>query len=218
MKKLLNRVIKQDFIKWEELNWIQGELKELSEKNFKKLLNSVIENGIVKAFHVWENKGDIYCLDGNHLKKVIEHIKENNLYEIPEKLKADFIECKDMKEAQKMVLVYSAEYAKITEEGLYDYLHQTGLNEDFAELEGYLNFSNINLEQFEKGYLDDDYQIEEIPEVEIQGETEEKAEYLIINFNDVEEYEKVKAKLNLGKTIRAVDYSAFKEVFQINDE
>lgn len=150
-----NRVIRQELVDWRNLEWIQGSLKEMTEENFQKLLQSIRSNGIVKPFTVWENEGKIYCLDGNHLKKALEQLEKEKMI-LPKMLPADFIECKDMKEAKRLVLVYSAWYARITDEGLYDFLHTNDLASEFENLKLELSLPEIDLEDFEAGWIKDD--------------------------------------------------------------
>ena len=72
-----------------------------------------------------EKQRDI--IDGVHRYKVLE-LLENENYKIPAKLPCTFIKCKDKKEASKLVLIYSYIYAKIQDEGLYEFLNIENLD------------------------------------------------------------------------------------------
>jgi hypothetical protein len=148
-----NRVIKQDWVDLDSLEWIQGNLKEISKRNFKKLITSIIQNDIIKCFHVWERPGGgLWCLDGNHLKKALEAIRESGT-PIPQRVKADFIDCRDEKHAKELVLVYSASYAQIIEEGLYEFIETENL--EFKSIREQIRLADVDLAKFQAGYYDE---------------------------------------------------------------
>ncbi len=76
--------------------------------------------GIINESKVWESGKEIFCLDGFHRIKVFIQLREEG-YTIPDHFRADFIDCKDKKEASKLVLIYSSIYAKINEQSLEEY-------------------------------------------------------------------------------------------------
>lgn len=159
MREISNRVLRQDWVDWKDLEWIQGDLKELAPENLEKLINSILKKNIVKAFHVWENNGKLYCLDGNHLKKALEKIEKSKLARIPSKLRADFIKCDSMKEAKEMVLLYSAVYAKIIEDKLFDFLSTNELLENWNSLSDMIELPYLDMDSFNTGFLMDDGQL-----------------------------------------------------------
>lgn len=216
MNKIQNRVLKQDFVKWKELEWIQGDLKDLSDENFNKLHKSIKKNGIIKAFHVWENDGKIYCLDGNHLKKVLNKLLDDGDVEIPEKLKADFIHCDNMRDAEKLILIYSSFYAKITEDGLYNFLTQSGLNEEISDLIDQIEIPEMNIESYSNSWITDDFKIDEIPDVEILGDSEKQAEYVIINFESNEECDEFKEMVGLKGKNKTLAFNKLRQFMNAN--
>jgi len=163
LKAITDKIIKSDFVNWRNLEIIQPKgFKELSKLAYQKLRNSIIENNFVESFKVWEN-GKIYCLDGVHRCKVLD-ILDSEGYDIPDKFRADFIECKDKKQAKKMILVYSSRYAKLLEEGLYEFVQD--LNWD--EITKVVDFADIDIDRFTDGYMRDTEGLideDEIPEV-----------------------------------------------------
>jgi hypothetical protein len=177
-----NKVIKQDWINLSDLKWIQGNLKKLEPKNFEKLITSIKENGIIKSFHVWQNPStnETWCLDGNHLKKALEKIKESGVG-IPEKVKADFIDCQDEKHAKKLVLLYSAVYANVTEQGLSGFI--IGENIDFDSLSKEIRIPEIDIEDLIKG-INGGSNNPIKPEIEISPELFERHDYLVFYFDN----------------------------------
>lgn len=155
MKEIKNRVIKQDFINWREMEWIQGDLKDITHKQLDKLIHSIMTEDIIKAFHVWENDNKLYCLDGNHLRKALEEIENRKLASIPDKLKADFIKCDNMKQAARAVLKYSAIYTQIASEGLFDFIGNYDLNNEWDDILKGLETPGFDLKRFTSGWLKD---------------------------------------------------------------
>ena len=47
--EIANRVLKSELIKWRELEWLQGGLKEISKASFQKLKQSLISNSLMVA-------------------------------------------------------------------------------------------------------------------------------------------------------------------------
>ena len=127
--QIVSQIIKQSLVNWKSLKWLQSsKLKDIGEHGITKLKNSLKENNFVQPFNVWEDsKGVIWILDGHHREKALTQLEAEG-YEIPETLPANFIDCKDKKEAAKMVLLYSSIYAKITNDGLGEFLDDFDLD------------------------------------------------------------------------------------------
>jgi hypothetical protein len=150
MKEVKDRIIKTESINWRKLEWLQNpNLKELTKDSFQKLKASLVKNNFIQPFNVWENNGKTWILDGHHRKRAMEELEKEG-YSIPRNLSANFIRCKDRKEAIKLILIYSSIYANVTEEGLYELISVEKLN--FEDLKEEIDLPNIDLERFEKGY------------------------------------------------------------------
>jgi len=153
---IANKIIKSDLIEWRSLEWLQGKFKTIPENSLKKLKQSLINNSFVQPFNVWEN-GKLWILDGHHRKLAMEQLEIEG-YEIPDKLPANFIQCKDKKAASKMVLLYSSIYAKADEQSLEMFLDEAGL--DFADVSLEIDLPELNLGSLLANEAD------EIPEAE----------------------------------------------------
>lgn len=137
-----SRIIKTELINWHELQFIQQEnFKEWVNNGAEKLVESILKYQFIDPFKVWQHNGINYCLDGRHrfldLQKVIESGKE-----VPMQLPATFINCENMKEAAELVLVYSSAYAKITQQGLLDFVNNFDL--DFPDLQALMNIPEFD--------------------------------------------------------------------------
>jgi len=149
--EIQSQIIKQEPVQWKSLKWLQSsKLKDIGDRGIEKLKNSLKENNFVQPFNVWQDsKGTIWILDGHHREKALTQLEAEG-YKIPETLPANFISCKDKKEAAKMVLLYSSIYAKITNEGLGEFLDDFDLDlsnlVNEIDLPG-LDFGDMLLEQ-----------------------------------------------------------------------
>lgn len=149
------KIQKLEHVKWQELKILQNpNLKEMSKDDFYKLKLSLKNNSFIDPFKVWNSNKVIYCLDGKHrVEAMYELIKEGT--HIPEKLPAVFIHCNDISEAAKYVLIFSSRYARITYDGLYEFIHIHGIADDFDDIASYTDIPDIDLPMFYNGYLTD---------------------------------------------------------------
>jgi len=137
-----SRIIKLEPIKWLELQFIQQEdFKEWLPNGDKKLIESLLKYQFADPFKVWQHNGINYCLDGRHRFLDLMSVAESG-YEVPQMLPATFIDCKDMKEAAELVLVYSSAYAKITQQGLLDFVKNFDL--DFPDIASLINIPEFD--------------------------------------------------------------------------
>ncbi len=122
MNQIKSKILRFGPIKWRSASWLQNEnLKQLSDDAMTKIANSLRKNEFVQPFNVWQDKkGKIWILDGVHRQKAMLKLEEEGV-KISDTLPANFIDCKNKKEAAKLVLVYSSNYAKVTEEGLKEF-------------------------------------------------------------------------------------------------
>lgn len=140
--EITSKVIKTELIKWSNLQFVQNDnFKEWTSNGDKKLMESILKYQFVDPFKVYEEDGVLYCLDGKHRFLDLKSALENGV-SIPEHLPATFIDCKNMKEAAELVLVYSSHYAKITQQGLLDFVTKFDL--DFPDMTNMLNIPEFD--------------------------------------------------------------------------
>jgi hypothetical protein len=133
----------------DDLTQLQGDLKELSEANFRKLRASILKNGITFPMFVWQDDGTNFILDGTQRDRVLRKLATEG-YEIPP-LPCALITAKDKREACEKILLISSQYGKMTNESLYEFISKNELG--FLELEEMLDLPQINLEKFKVGWL-----------------------------------------------------------------
>jgi hypothetical protein len=132
-----------------ELVQLQGDLKELSEVNFRKLRASILKNGITFPLFVWQDEDTNFILDGTQRDRVLRKLAAEG-YDIPP-LPCALITAKDKREACEKILLISSQYGKMTNESLYEFISKNDLG--FLELEEMLDLPQINLEEFKVGWL-----------------------------------------------------------------
>ena len=145
-----SRIIKTELIKWRDLDFIQQEnFKEWINDGDTKLIESIVKYQFCDPFKVWEHDGKLFCLDGKH--RFLDLIKVSELgHFVPDLLHATFIECNSMEAAAELVLIYSSTYAKITQQGLFDFVSKFNL--DLPTLKETINISDFSMERFEQKF------------------------------------------------------------------
>lgn len=155
-KSLQSRVIQTIPIDWRKMQFLQqDDFKILPHEVKSKLKASLVANQFTQPFYVWQDPVDktIFCLDGRHRVMVLQELISEG-YGPYDVLPATFIHCENKQEAAKLVLIYSSQYAKITENGLFDFLQMFELS--FEELTDQIELPSINIEKF-NGDIDDEF-------------------------------------------------------------
>lgn len=169
INEVKNKVLKTAPIKWEQLEFIQEDnFKEWFPLGDEKLIQSLIKYQFIDPFKVWKDGKVVYCLDGKHRYLDLIHLKQNG-YNIPELLPATFIDCKDIKEAAELVLVYSSAYAKITQQGLFDFVSRFEI--DLPELRDVINIPEFSMQRYDQKF--DVYQVGEAEEPHVYPNEED---------------------------------------------
>lgn len=165
MKNIEDKVIKTEKISWKNFEFLQkATFKDINKDQFQKLKTSIIKNDFIETFKVWQNGKAIYCLDGFHRCKALESLEQDG-YTVPQQMSATFVQCKNKEDAAKKVLIYSSQYASVTDEGLYEFSHDYNINFDDIKLE--IDIPKLDLDKYEAGYVHDgEYNEEEdiVPE------------------------------------------------------
>lgn len=152
----------------------QGNLKEMSKDSALKLRESIFKHGWIAPVFVWDKN---YILDGHGRLLVLQElIKEG--YTIGPIPIVD-IEAKTKKEAGEILLSINSKYQRMTEEGLYEFLHEMDISLDDLP---YIELPDIDLEQFKAGYFDDNKGLvdpDDVPEVPLKPKTKKGDLYIL---------------------------------------
>lgn len=123
----------------------QGELKTLSETNYKKLKKEILELGFSEPISVWPNEGTNYILNGHQRHRTVKQMVEVEGYEC-DRLPVNYIEAKDIKEAKRKVLALTSNYGKIDGQGLYQFMEEAEI--PYLEVVESFDFTEINFDSF----------------------------------------------------------------------
>ena len=103
----------------------QGDLKDLTEANYKKLKNVIERRGFSYPVYVWEDKTGIkHLLDGHQRQRVLTTEAWN------EPIPYLKVPAKDIQEAMARLLEITSQYATITQEGIDEFIGKYELDED----------------------------------------------------------------------------------------
>lgn len=162
-QSIQSRIIKLENIRWKELHFIQQpDFKEWFDQGDQKLIESILKYQFVAPFMVWESEDKIYCLDGFHRYQDLATIERMGV-DVPEELPAAFVNCSSMQEAAELVLVYSSAYAKVTQQGLFDFVAKYDI--DFAEIKAAIHIPEFSVPRYEQKFNLFDTKNAEEPEV-----------------------------------------------------
>lgn len=142
MKNVSSRILRYGNVVWREAIWVQGNLKGITSVALNCLKRSILDQKIIRPFYVWENKKRTYILDGHHLKLALEQLAEEGV-KIPDSLPAVYLHCVSLDAAKELVLLYSSQYAKVTKEGIVDFLK--GVEIDPCQLKMQISIPQISL-------------------------------------------------------------------------
>lgn len=164
--------MKLQSIDYRLLKPLQGELKELSKKNYDKLKKSFSENGLFLPMFVWKNKEDFFLLDGHGRERVFNQegavfLDKNgkNTYEVP----ALIIQAKSLEDAKKKILLISSQFQKITQEGLDEFTadFDDSWLSDSVSFDAFPYLEEEEEKELKKGLVDED----QIPEIPLKAKT-----------------------------------------------
>ena len=142
------RIIKYDHVNWRELKFIQQDnFKEIGEWAKQRLKHSLIYNDFVQPFYVWQAPDKtIYCLDGKHRVVMLEELVAIGDYNVPNELPAIFVDCKNKQDAAQLVLVFSSTYAKVTQQGLYEFITLNDL--DWSDIKSTIDLPDFSEDRY----------------------------------------------------------------------
>lgn len=102
----------------------QGDLKDLTDKNYAKLKNVISNRGFSYPVYVWEDdKGILHLLDGHQRQRVLTTEGWN------EPIPYLKVPAKNLQEAMARLLEITSQYATITQEGIDTFIAKYELNE-----------------------------------------------------------------------------------------
>lgn len=111
-------------IDYRELQPLQGDLKDLSKKNYAKLKKSFESKGMFVPIFVWDHEGKYKILDGHGRERLFSTEKPvftrgdgSETHEVP----CLIIQAGNLKDAKEKLLIISSQYQEMTVEGFQEF-------------------------------------------------------------------------------------------------
>lgn len=166
MKKINDIVGKLERIDFELIIPFQGNLKDLTIENYEKLKKQILDKSFAFPIDVWEDKESkkIYTIDGHQRIRCLHKMKQEG-YEIP-KIPCVFIEASGYKEAKELLLARTSQYGTMTDQGLYEYLAESGI--DWRNAVESFTFDSIDFNEFAMNFYGESLTNEEKKELTIE--------------------------------------------------
>src|SRR5579859_2514308 len=112
----------------DDLQELQGNLKDLTEANYVKLRNSLIQFGFTFPLFFWEDEQHTkWIVDAHQRKRTLLKMRDEG-YTIPP-LPADPIFAKDKIEAKEKLLLLNSRYGQITQEGFDEFVSDVPIDD-----------------------------------------------------------------------------------------
>lgn len=157
-------------IPMDKLCHFQGDLKSLSSDNYKKFRKNLIDLGFSEPISVWiDGEGKYQILNGHQRLRTLKAMMGEGftIGDIP----INIVDAEDENEAKKKVLALTSAYGKMESQGLYKFLGETDI--DPKEMDKVFEFSEINIDKFNKEYFPDG-------EITTEEEIDDKQEFIIV--------------------------------------
>lgn len=134
-----------------EIEPIQGDLKNLSKENFEKLKLKIIKHGYTAPFFLWKDpsKKKWSILDGTQRDRVLIEMQKDG-YDIPP---LPYVEvfANTLAEAKRILLTYVSQFGKVDPQGLYQYSIEGEFSSD--ELDEYA-IPDVDMAAFKEEFFD----------------------------------------------------------------
>jgi hypothetical protein len=180
-----------DSLPYEQIEPLQGRLKNRTDEEIDKICRSVIKHGWAFPEFIWKNEEHNYCLDGHGRQAAIPRLIKMG-YAIPP-IPVVFINARDREEAKELLLKCISQYGTVTQEGFAEFADFTF---DFADIE----IPSISFEGLTMGGDDED-----APPLEESGFNYKEQYGVIVICADEAEQEAVYTKLaGEGYNVRVV--------------
>jgi DNA modification methylase len=130
-----------DSLPYDQIEPLQGNLKERTPEQLEKICRSIIKHGWAFPEFIWHGEGKNYCLDGHGRQEAIPLLIKKG-YTIP-RIPIVYIKAKDKAEAKELLLKCISQFGTVTKEGFVEFLD---FNVDFLDFEiPGISFGDLNL-------------------------------------------------------------------------
>ena len=140
----------KDKLNLNQLEYFQGDLKDLSETRYKELREEIEKTGFAFPFHVWKDQGKNYLVDGHQRYRVLTQMEKEG-WQLPP-LPVVFVFADSIEQAKRRVLQATSQYGEITGQGLYGFMSESGLT--LPEVQKF-ELPGIDKQKFEAEFFED---------------------------------------------------------------
>lgn len=139
MKKtdsIKDRIIRYGKVAWADVKPLQADdFKKYTPEQIKKLKTSIQKNGFATPLFIWESKSGNVLLDGFHRIIAFRELQAIDGVNIPAEVPALFVDCKDKKDAKKLLLILNSHYAQIQRDALWDFVSDLNYDDLVNEID-----------------------------------------------------------------------------------
>ncbi len=144
-----------DMVDVDALEHFQGELKTLSDKEYRKLRQSIARKGFSFPVFVWRDKaGRLKVIDGHQRLNTLREMLKDGYVLDGGRVPVAYIDAASEKDAKAKVLLAASQYGRYDEESVYRYIGEAGL--DWGELKLEIDLPQISMGKLAAGYFKDD--------------------------------------------------------------
>lgn len=141
----------EHFIPLEDLVPFQGELKSLSKENYEKLRKEILHTGFAFPVHFWRGAdGRPYIVGGHQRVRVLQELAKEG-FKLRDGVPVVEVLASSYQEAKRRVLQDVGQYGHVEEQGMYEFLHESGV--DPEDLRKSFDVPGINMDQFIAGHF-----------------------------------------------------------------
>lgn len=136
----------------DEFTPFQGQLKDLSDKQFASFRKELVEHGVNRPMLVWLHKETNFVLDGHQMLRVLLVLRDKEHFVVPALPVVDVVAA-SRSEAKRKLLGLASVYGRVNSDGLYEYLHDAEL--DVSTIES-ISIPEFKLSDFRDEYVEHD--------------------------------------------------------------
>lgn len=162
-KKIEIKVQGATALPYTELVPFQGELKSLHKEDYEKLKKQILELGFSDAIAVWKNDGQNFILNGHQRLRTVQTMVEKEGYDCPP-LPIIQVEADDYLQAKKKVLALTSQYGKVEKQGLYEFIHDAGIEPE--DLVANFRLPEIDMGKFMDEFINDSEDLLDVGSIE----------------------------------------------------
>ncbi len=136
-----------------DLNEFQGQLKNLEVEDYEKLKKEIEQTGFAFPLLVWKDtqKDKWFIIGGHQRYRTLKKMSEDGWFcpavpVVP-------VEATNVKEAKRRVLQDTNVYGKMTKQGLYEFMHESGM--DIDDVDSSFRLPEFDMASFREEYFDD---------------------------------------------------------------